>query len=85
VAPTVARDLRSPLSLEDPGGAAAYQEHLLAEYVLARHRLTGLFGISDPTAICYCAEAGLRGYDESQALEGAAGSAGRTGSTSASR
>jgi hypothetical protein len=47
-------------------------------------RLTGLFGISDPTAIGYCAETGLRGYDESQALEGAAGSAGRTESTSAS-
>ena len=43
-----------------------------------------LFGISDPTAIRYCAETGLRGYDESQALEGAAGSAGRTESTSAS-
>jgi len=47
-------------------------------------RLTGLFGISDPTAIRYCAETGLRGYDDSQALEGAAGSAGRTESTSAS-
>jgi hypothetical protein len=47
-------------------------------------KLTHLFGISDPTAIRYCAEAGLRGYDESQALEGAAGSAGRTESTSAS-
>jgi integrase len=47
-------------------------------------RLTGLFGISDPTAIRYCAATGLRGYDESQAREGAAGSAGRTESTSAS-
>ena len=43
-----------------------------------------LFGISDPTAIRYCAETGLRGYDDSQTLEGAAGSAGRTESTSAS-
>jgi integrase len=32
----VVRDLRSPRSLEDPDEAAAYQEHLLAEYVLAR-------------------------------------------------
>jgi len=47
-------------------------------------RLTSLFGISDPTAIRYCAETGLRGYDEDQALEGAAGSAGWTESTSAS-
>ena len=47
-------------------------------------RLTGLFGISDLTAIRYRAETGLWGYDEGQALEGAAGSAGRTESTSAS-
>ncbi len=45
-------------------------------------RLTHLFGISDPTAIRYCAETGVRGYDGRQALEGAAGSAGRTESTS---
>jgi len=32
----VVRDLRSPRSLADPAEAAAYQEHLLAEYVLAR-------------------------------------------------
>jgi hypothetical protein len=32
----VVRDLRSPRSLDTPGEAAAYQEHLLAEYVLAR-------------------------------------------------
>jgi hypothetical protein len=32
----VVRDLRSPRSLDGPGQAAAYQEHLLAEYVLAR-------------------------------------------------
>ena len=32
----VVRDLRSPRSLADPEQAAAYQEHLLAEYVLAR-------------------------------------------------
>ncbi len=48
-------------------------------------RLTHLFGISDPTAIRYCAEFGQRGYDEHQAREGAAGSAGRTESTSDSR
>jgi hypothetical protein len=48
-------------------------------------QLTHLFGISDPTAIRYCAELGQRGYDEHQAQEGAAGSAGRTESTSASR
>lgn len=48
-------------------------------------RLTRLFGISDPAAIRYCAEFGQRGYDEHQAREGAAGSAGRTESTSASR
>jgi integrase len=48
-------------------------------------RLTHLFGISDPTAIRYCAETGPRGYDDYQAREGAAGSAGRTESTSASR
>jgi site-specific recombinase XerD len=30
------RDLRSPRSLESPDEAAAYQEHLLSEYVLAR-------------------------------------------------
>lgn len=45
-------------------------------------RLTHLFGISDPTAIRYCAELGPRGYDEQQVLEGAAGSADRTESTS---
>ena len=32
----VVRDLRSPRSLDGPAEAAAYQEHLLAEYVLAR-------------------------------------------------
>lgn len=32
----VVRDLRSPRSVADPAEAAAYQEHLLAEYVLAR-------------------------------------------------
>jgi hypothetical protein len=32
----VVRDLRSPCSLADPDQAADYQEHLLAEYVLAR-------------------------------------------------
>ncbi len=48
-------------------------------------RLTHLFGISDPTAIRYCAESGPRGYDEQQVLEGAAGSAGRTESTSDSK
>jgi site-specific recombinase XerD len=32
----VVRDLRSPRSLVDPQQAAAYQEHLLAEFVLAR-------------------------------------------------
>ena len=32
----VVRDLRSPRSLATPEEAAAYQEHLLAEYVLAR-------------------------------------------------
>ncbi|HZD71094.1 MAG TPA: hypothetical protein VFA45_20005 [Actinomycetes bacterium] len=32
----VVRDLRSPRSLADPADAAAYQEHLLAEYVLGR-------------------------------------------------
>ena len=32
----VVRDLRSPRSLADPAEAEAYQEHLLAEYVLAR-------------------------------------------------
>ena len=47
-------------------------------------RLTRLFGISDPTATRYCAETGQQGYDGHQALEGAAGSAGRTESTSAS-
>ena len=47
-------------------------------------RLTHLFGISDPTAIRYCAETGPHGYDGHQAREGAAGSAGRTESTSAS-
>jgi len=36
VALGVVRDLRSPRSLADPGEAAAYQEHLMAEYVLAR-------------------------------------------------
>jgi hypothetical protein len=45
-------------------------------------QLTRLFGISDPTAIRYCAEIGPGRYDEHQALEGAAGSAGRTESTS---
>jgi len=39
----------------------------------------------EAAAIRYCAETGLRGYHEGQALEGAAGSAGRTESTSASR
>jgi hypothetical protein len=48
-------------------------------------RLTRPFGISDPTAIRYCAETGPRRYDDYQALEGASGSAGRTESTSASR
>ena len=38
----------------------------------------------EAAAIRYCAEAGLPGYDGSQALEGAAGSAGRTESTSTS-
>ena len=47
-------------------------------------RLTHLPGISDPTVIRYCAETGRQGYDRHQALEGAAGSAGRTESTSAS-
>lgn len=32
----VVRDLRSPKSLADPAEAADYQEHLLAEFVLAR-------------------------------------------------
>jgi integrase len=32
----VVRDLRSPRSLADPSDAADYQEHLLAEFVLAR-------------------------------------------------
>ena len=32
----VVRDLRSPKSLADPADAADYQEHLLAEFVLAR-------------------------------------------------
>ena len=32
----VVRDLRSPRSLAGPAEAAAYQEHLTAEYVLAR-------------------------------------------------
>ena len=32
----VVRDLRSPRSLADPADAADYQEHLLAEFVLAR-------------------------------------------------
>jgi integrase len=32
----VVRDLRSPRSVQDPEEAAAYQEHLMAEYVLAR-------------------------------------------------
>jgi integrase len=32
----VVRDLRSPRSLDGPGEAGAYQEHLMAEYVLAR-------------------------------------------------
>jgi integrase/recombinase XerD len=32
----VVRDLRSPKSLADPAQAADYQEHLLAEFVLAR-------------------------------------------------
>jgi integrase len=32
----VVRDLRSPRSLTDPADASAYQEHLLAEFVLAR-------------------------------------------------
>jgi hypothetical protein len=36
VALGVVRDLRSPRSLDGPGAAAAYQEHLMAEYVLAR-------------------------------------------------
>jgi hypothetical protein len=85
VALGVVRDLRSPRSLSDPAEAAAYQEHLMAEYVLAAVRrvgitaqdlradrlhdeaqasggdplrLTHLFGISDPTAIRYCAESG---------------------------
>jgi hypothetical protein len=47
-------------------------------------QLTRLFGISDPTAIRYCAEISPGRYDEHQALEGAAGSAGRTESTSVS-
>jgi integrase len=36
VALGVVRDLRSPRSLDDPDQAAAYQEHLLAEFALAR-------------------------------------------------
>jgi hypothetical protein len=32
----VVRDLRSPRSIDDHAEAAAYQEHLLAEFVLAR-------------------------------------------------
>jgi integrase len=47
-------------------------------------RLTHLFGISDPTAIRYCAEIDQLSYDAHQALEGATGSAGRTESTSTS-
>ena len=43
-----------------------------------------LSGISDHPATRYCAEIGPGGYDEQQALEGAAGSAGRTESTSVS-
>ena len=41
----VVRDLRSPRSLADPGEAAAYQEHLMAEYVLARLA----YGVADGT------------------------------------
>jgi integrase len=47
-------------------------------------QLTHLFGISDPAAIRYCAEIDQLSYDAHQALEGAAGSAGRTESTSTS-
>ncbi len=47
-------------------------------------QLTRLSDISDPAAIRYCAEIGPGRYDEHQALEGAAGSAGRTESTSVS-
>jgi site-specific recombinase XerD len=41
----VVRDLRSPRSLADPDEAAAYQEHLLAEFVLARLA----YGVADGT------------------------------------
>ena len=47
--------------------------------------LTRLFGLGDQAAIRWCAETGPRGYDDYQAREGAAGSAGRTESTSANR
>ncbi len=64
------RDLRSPRSLGGPDEAAAYQEHLLAEYVLARlaHAVAdgtvrgevtageGFLDWAGPTAIQYCAE-----------------------------
>lgn len=41
----VVRDLRSPRSLDTPAAAAAYQEDLLAEYVLAR----AAHGVTDAT------------------------------------
>lgn len=41
----VVRDLRSPRSLTDPDGVAAYQEHLMAEYVLTRMA----HGVADST------------------------------------
>jgi len=49
----VVRDLRSPRSLASPEEAAAYAEHLLAEYVLARlaHGVAWLLsetGVPDP-------------------------------------
>jgi hypothetical protein len=83
---------RRPVPRPAPAARRAGDPARRADRVLAEDyatggdplRLAGLFGISDPTAIRYCAEAGLRGYDEGQALEGAAGSAGRTESTSAS-
>ena len=67
-------------------------QYLRADRLLGQAQASGgdplqlirLFGISDPTAIRYCAEIGPGRYDEHQALEGAAGSAGRTESTSVS-
>src|SRR5262249_24886066 len=58
----VVRDLRSPRSVVDSAEAAAYQEHLLAEYVLARlaHGVAdGTIRAEAATVVQFLASAGV--------------------------